>query len=136
MGLQKAGGKGREAPQEKLLHLALEPGLAATHGALGSELGLTASEAHAAVQRAVAARLAIKDDAGKPSVIRASVRAFVEHSARYYFPATHGGLSRGVPTGYAASPLSEQIRPGNDPPPVWLWKKGTACGITFHPLYF
>ena len=118
-----------------LLRLALEPGPAPTYAALGSELGLTASEAHAAVERAVAARLAIKDEAGKPSVVRAALRAFVEHGARYCFPATQGGLSRGVPTGYAASPLSEQIRPGNDPPPVWPWKKGTARGIAFHPLY-
>ncbi len=51
------------------------------------------------------------------------------------FPATQGGLSRGVPTGYAAYPLNEQIRPGSDPPPVWPWKKGTARGIAFHPLY-
>ena len=106
-----------------LLRLALEPGPAPTYAALGAELGLTASEAHAAVERAVAARLAIKDEAGKPLVIRAALRAFVQHGARYCFPATQGGLSRGVPTGYAASPLSEQIRPGNDPPPVWPWKK-------------
>jgi hypothetical protein len=39
-----------------------------------------------------------------------------------------------VPTGYAAYPLNEQIRPGNDPPPVWPWKKGTARGIAFQPL--
>ena len=89
------------------------------YGPLGAELGLTASEAHAAVERAVAARLAIKDEAGKPTVARAALRAFMQHGALYCFPATQGGLSRGVPTGYAASPLSEQIRPGNDPPPVW-----------------
>ncbi len=32
-------------------------------------------------------------------------------------------------------PLNEQIRPCSDPPPVWPWKKGTARGIAFHPLY-
>ena len=83
----------------------------------------------------MAARLAIKDEAGKPSVVRTALKAFMQHEARYYFPATQGALSRGVPTGYAASPLNEQIRPGSDPPPVWLWKKGTARGIAFHPLY-
>jgi len=118
-----------------LLRLALDPGAAPTYAALGAELGMTASEAHAAVERAVAAKLAIKGDDGKPSVVRAALRAFVQHGARYCFPATQGGLSRGIPTGYAASPLSEQIRPGNDPPPVWPWKKGTARGITFYPLY-
>ncbi len=118
-----------------LLRLALDSGPAPTYAALGAELGMTASEAHAAVERAVAARLAIKDGAGKPAVIRAAMKAFVQHGARYCFPATQGGLSRGVPTGYAASPLNEQIRPGSDPPPVWPCKKGTVRGIAFHPLY-
>ena len=118
-----------------LLRLALDPGPAPTYAALGAELGMTASEAHAAVERAVAARLAIKGSDGKPSVVRAALRSFVQHGARYCFPATQGGLSRGVPTGYAASPLNLQIRPGNDPPPVWPWKKGSVRGIAFHPLY-
>ena len=52
-----------------------------------------------------------------------------------WFALTQGGLSRGVPTGYAASPLNEQIRPGSNPPPVWPWKRGTVRGIAFHPLY-
>lgn len=91
-----------------LLRLALESGPAPTYAALGAELGLTASEAHAAVERAVAARLAIKDEAGKPSVVRAALKSFVQHGARYCFPATQGGLSRGVPTGYAASPSASR----------------------------
>ncbi len=88
-----------------LLRLAMDQGPAPTYAALGAELGMTASEAHAAVERAVAAKLAIKGDDGKPSVVRAALRAFVQHGARYCFPATQGGLSRGVPTAYAASPL-------------------------------
>ena len=118
-----------------LLRLALDRGPAPTYAALGAELGLTASETHAAVERAVAARLAIKGADGKPEVLRASLRSFVLHGARFCFPATQAGLSRGVPTGYAAFPLNEQIRPGSDPPPVWPWKKGTARGIALHPLY-
>lgn len=118
-----------------LLRLALDPGPALTYSALGAELGMTASEAHAAVNRAVAAKLAIKDVDGKASVLRGALKSFVKHGARYCFPASQGGLTRGIPTGYAASPLKEQIRAGNDPPPVWPWKKGTARGIAFHPLY-
>lgn len=118
-----------------LLRLALDQGPAPTYAALGAELGMTASEAHAAVERAVGAKLAIKGGDGKPSVVRAALKSFVQHGARYCFPASQGGLSRGVPTGYAASPLKEQIRQGNDPPPVWPSKKGTARGIAFYPLY-
>lgn len=43
-------------------------------------------------------------------------------------------MTRGIPTGYAASPLKEQIRPGNDPSPVWPWKNGTTRGLAFYPL--
>jgi hypothetical protein len=118
-----------------LLRLALDPGPAPTYAALGAELGMTASEAHAAVERAVAAKPAVNDEASKPAIVRAALRSFVQHGARYCFPATQGGLSRGVPTSYAASPLNEQIRAGNDPPPVWPWKKGTARGTAFYPLY-
>ena len=60
----------------------------------------------------MAARLAIKDEAGKPSVVRAALKSFVQHGARYCFPATQGGLSRGVPTGYAASPPQRADPPG------------------------
>lgn len=42
-----------------LLRLALESGPAPSYAALGAELGMTASEAHAAVERAVSAQLAI-----------------------------------------------------------------------------
>ena len=109
-----------------LLRLALDQAPAPTYAALGAELGITASEAHAAVERAVAARLAIRNSDGKPQVLRSSLRQFLQHGARYCFPASQGGLTRGVPTGYAASPLKEQIRLGNDPPPVWPSKNGTA----------
>jgi hypothetical protein len=37
------------------------------------------------------------------SIGRWSMSAFVQHGARYCFPATQGGLSRGVPTGCAVS---------------------------------
>ena len=77
-----------------LLRLALDPGPAPTHAALSAELGMPASEAHAAVERAVAAKLAVKDGAGKTAVVRAALRAFVRHGARYCFPAVHFPLHK------------------------------------------
>ena len=118
-----------------LLRLALPFKSAPSYAALGAELGITASEAHAAVDRAVVARLAIKTSDGKPQVIRTALRLFLQHGARYCFPASQGGMTRGTPTGYAASPLKAQIRPGNAPPPVWPWKNGTTRGLAFTPLY-
>ena len=43
-----------------------------------AELKLTASEIHAGVERAVAAQLARKDDAGRPVVLMAPLRLFVQ----------------------------------------------------------
>ena len=118
-----------------LLRLALEHGTAPTYAALATELGMTASEVHGAVERAVAAQLARKDSGGKATVILAALRLFVQHGARYCFPATRGSLSRGMPTGYAAPPLRDLIVQGTDPLPVWPHKNGTVRGIAFYPLY-
>lgn len=118
-----------------LMRLALERGPAPSYAALAAELGMTASEVHAAVERAVAAQLAHKDAAAKASVVFAALRPFVQFGARYAFPATLGRLTRGMPTGYAASPLKDLIVPGTEPVPVWPHKHGTVRGMTLHPLY-
>ena len=118
-----------------LLRLALERGAAPAYAALGEELGMTASEVHGAVERAVSAQLASKDSSGKATVLRTSLRQFIQYGARYSFPATHGSMTRGVPTGYSAPPLKEKILQGSDPVPVWPYKDGTVRGMALHPLY-
>lgn len=122
-------------PQDVVVLLRLALGEVPTYAALGAELGMTASEAHAAVERTVAAQLAFKDAQGKATVVFAALRAFLQYGARYCFPATHGGLTRGLPTGYAAPPLQALIVPGTDPLPVWPSKNGTVRGVAFYPLY-
>ncbi len=121
-----------------LLRLSLDvaSGDAPSYAALAADLGLTASEVHAAVTRAVAAQLALKDPSGRPRVQLEPLRLFVQHGARYCFPPTRGPQTRGMPTGYAADPLNAAIRsPAGEPPPVWPDKNGTARGETLHPLY-
>jgi len=118
-----------------MLRLALENGPAPTYAALGGELGLTASEVHAGLERAALAKLVRKDPVGKPAVVREALRLFVQHGARYAFPATAGGMTRGMPTGYAAPPLLDKIVQPNEPPPVWPHKAGTVRGVAFYPLY-
>ena len=121
-----------------LLRLSLEGATAEapSYAALAADLGLTASEVHAAVTRAVAAQLAMKDPTGRPRVRLEPLRLFVQHGARYCFPATRGPQTRGVPTSYAAAPLNALIRStANEPPPVWPDKNGTVRGETLHPLY-
>ena len=42
-------------------------------------------------------------EACRPTVFRAQRQEFRLHGAKYAFPAVSGGLSRGLPTGFAAS---------------------------------
>jgi hypothetical protein len=90
---------------------------------------------HAGLERAAIAQLARKDKGGKATVVRQALRSFIEHGARYAFPATRGELTRGLPTGYAAPPLRERIVQPSEPPPVWPHKLGTVRGAAFFPLY-
>ena len=81
------------------------------------------------------AQLARKDPAGRPAVLLQALRLFVQHGARYCFPATRGGTMRGMPTAYAAPPLNVQIVAPNEPLPVWPHKQGTVRGEAYYPLY-
>ena len=111
-----------------LFRLALERGPPPIYAVLASELSLTASEIHAGVDRAVLAQLARKDRAGKASVVREALCQFVLNAAPYAFPATLGGMSRGMPTGYAAPILADKIVQSDEPAPVWPHKTGTVRG--------
>lgn len=109
---------------------------APSYAALAVEMGLTASEVHGAVERAVAAQLATKDPAGRPRVRLEPLRLFVQHGARYSFPATRGPLTRGMPTGHGVAPLNALMRSAvTDPLLVWPDKDGTVRGETLYPLY-
>jgi hypothetical protein len=119
-----------------LLRLSLVEGAAPSYAELAADLGLTASEVHAAVARAMLAKLARKDESGRPEVLLEPLRLFVQHGARYCFPAVRGCITRGVPTSCAAQPLASQIvAPASELPPVWPFKDGTVRGETLHPLY-
>lgn len=118
-----------------LLRLAIGTEPAPSYAALAEELGMTASEIHASIKRSVAAQLARKESTGRPVVIREALRNFVLHGAKYCFPATRGGMTRGLPTSYAASPLNGLIVADADPVPVWPSKDGAVRGVAFYPLY-
>jgi hypothetical protein len=106
----------------------------ATYGELAESLGMSSSEVHASVGRAKAARL-LRIEEDRPVIVRAALKEFLLHGAKYAFPATLGSLTRGVPTGYAAPPLDSRISQPDEPPPVWPDPKGERRGISFHPLY-
>lgn len=116
----------------KLIAIGSEPW---TFQRLAVELMMSQSEVHAAVRRAVAARLmsAASTASGRP--VRAALLEFLLHGVKYAYPPEHGALTRGVPTGYAAPPLNNVISGSNDPPPVWPYADGSVRGVAFTPLY-
>lgn len=99
-----------------------------TYTALAIRLKLSASETHAAVNRAGLAGLV----QGR-TLDRRALFEFLEHGVRYSFYAIRGAPTRGVPTGVAAPPLSALmvVKDG----PVWPHPEGTARGYALKPLY-
>jgi hypothetical protein len=115
----------------KLATLGPEPW---TYQGLAVELGMSSSEVHAGVRRAVAARLMSGASAGGRPV-RAALLEFLVHGVRYAYPPDRGALTAGMPTGYAAPPLKAEIVQPNEPPPVWPYAEGSVRGYSFAPLY-
>ncbi|MFO7544437.1 MAG: hypothetical protein R6W77_02975 [Trueperaceae bacterium] len=99
-----------------------------TYASLADRLGLSASEAHAAVKRAGFAGLV----RGR-HVDRHALFEFLEHGVRYAFFAVRGAPTRGVPTGAAAPPLDALISVKDGP--VWPSAEGSARGYALEPLY-
>ena len=85
---------------------------------LANELHLYPSEVYASVKRARAWHLVRVAELGD-RLNRSWLLEFLIHGVRYAFPAEIGPPTRGVPTGYAASPLSKTIADAGELPPVW-----------------
>ena len=63
-----------------------------------------------------------------------ALEEFLIHGVKYAFPAARGGITRGMPTSYAAEPLCRLIKAGSEPVPVWAEPTGTTRGIALAPL--
>ena len=103
-----------------------------TYVSLAGDLSMSTSEVHAGIKRAIAAHL--MDPQGKHP-LKNSVEEFLIYGVKYAFPPDHGGLTRGIPTGYAAPPLKSMISQPAEPPPVWPDPEGDTRGQAFSPLY-
>lgn len=124
-------------PQDIVVALKLcgyVPNLRPSYGVIAAELKMSASEVHSAVQRLKNSRLLHSSEMNeKPNL--SALEEFLIHGVKYAFPATRGGLTRGMPTSYAAEPLSRLIKAGNEPVPVWADPNGMTRGISLTPLY-
>lgn len=106
-----------------------------TYQRLAVDLFISQSEIHAAIRRAVAAKL-MSDATASGRPVRAALLEFLLHGVKYAFPPKRGELTRGLPTGHAAPPLNKVIVAGpNEPPPVWPYADGPIRGYALAPLY-
>jgi hypothetical protein len=96
-------------------------------------LFMSVGEIHNGLDRA--ARAGLFDAVGrKPR--KQALEEFLVHGIKYAFFVEHGGVTRGVPTAYAAPPLNDIIvADDNDYPPVWSDVEGTVRGYAIEPLY-
>lgn len=60
---------------------------------------------------------------------------FLVHGLKYVFPAHMRGEARGIPTAWAAEPLSRHLAETDEPPPVWAHPDGQVRGIAVDPLH-
>src|SRR5258708_32659969 len=94
---------------------------------VASDLGLSPSEVHGAIQRLRSSKLlhgsALQD---KPNI--SGLVEFLVHGLKYAFPAEHGEVTRGVATSYAAEPLKSEMAVPGDLRPVWRGTEGAPPG--------
>jgi hypothetical protein len=99
---------------------------------VAGDLTLSPSQVHASLKRLERSRL-IDPDANRP--LHRAVEEFLIHGVKYAFPVQRGEATRGMPTAYAAQPLSNQIAGSSDLPPVWPDADGEVRGLTLEPLH-
>jgi hypothetical protein len=103
-----------------------------TYATLSQRLGISDSQAHGAVQRAMGARLL---DGTNRSIRTHNMLEFLEHGIRYAFPVEPGPLTRGLPTGASAPPLDALLRRDSAGELVWPDVDGAVMGQSVAPLH-
>jgi hypothetical protein len=99
---------------------------------VAGDLALSPSQVHASLKRLERSRL-IDAQTGRP--LLKAAEEFLIHGVKYAFPVQRGEATRGMPTAYAAPPLSDQIVQNGELPPVWPDANGEVRGITLEPLH-
>lgn len=103
---------------------------------IAHEIGISPSEVNGAIHRLQEAKLlspALKSEKPKPNLH--ALQEFLIYGLKYVFPATRGGLTRGIPTSYASPVFKNIIRYKENDIPVWPDEEGTVLGHELKPLY-
>jgi len=105
-----------------------------SYAGLAVQLGMSPSQLHSAIKRALKAQLAVRDKDDIVPHLR-NLEEFLIHGVKYVFVPEHGQLTRGMPTAHAAPPMNKRIAASSEPPPVWPDARGSTRGTSFSPLY-
>lgn len=124
------------APQDilVLLKLVAMGRRAWSYNNLAIELGMSPSQAHSAVKRALSARLALRCN-GRITPQTNNLEEFLVHGLKYICIPERGELTRGIPTAHGAPPLAEMLIEPQDVVPVWPHPEGTVRGESFSPIF-
>lgn len=115
-----------------LLKLACVPAETWTFASIAHDLGLSTSAVHRSLERAAKAGLF---QPKRKAVNSSALVEFLLHGARFVFPAERQGEARGLPTAWAAPPLSSVLVSSRKNPPVWPDAMGEMRGIAIEPLH-
>jgi hypothetical protein len=110
------------------LQLTIKPG--ELFAALAEEIGISVSEAHAAVQRLDTANLLIP---GERSVVLRRFWDFLKFGVPCVYPVQVGPNAIGIPTGASAPAFGDSIEDAETM--VWPSADGEALGVAIDPLY-
>jgi len=121
-------------PQDVLVALKLvaDGELVLPYAQVAADLGMSASEVHAAVRRLQSGKLVVD---GERRVNRKALCDFLVHGLRHVFPVRERDPSRGIPTAWAAPAFQSKISGSDDSNPVWPHPKGSVRGPGVAPLY-
>lgn len=102
---------------------------------LASSLGISKTEVSASIHRSIASGLAAKDRqmrGAKPN--RRNLYNFIIHGLKFVFPVKPGGMTRGVPTAFAA-PVLQGLMSAGEYIYVWPYAQGKDMGQSIEPLF-
>ena len=101
---------------------------------LATELGMSSSQAHSAVKRALSAQLALRRN-GRIAPQTNNLEEFLVHGLKYLCIPRRGELTRGIPTAHGAPPLVDLLIEPQDVVPVWPHPEGKVRGESFSPIF-
>lgn len=118
-------------PQDVIVALKIHVAGPMPFSALGASVGISASQAYSAVQRAI--RCGILAEGGKRIKPVALLEMLV--ALKRFFPAEKGAITKGIPTAHSGPPLKDIVTGSQEATVVWPDPDGTTVGIAYVPLY-